>query len=89
MAVSIWCDVDAAVANTGMEITAVCLIVSVSSCSDVVIDHGAMGCRIDPPWGGPTQLILVPASAPRPVRCRCSCGEHWYGDNCGMSHRVS
>ena len=27
--------------------------------------HGAMGRRIDPLWGGPTELFLVPASAPR------------------------
>ena len=26
--------------------------------------HGAMGCRIDPSWGGPIGLFLVPASAP-------------------------
>ena len=29
--------------------------------------HGAMGRRIDPSWGGPIELFLVPASAPRPV----------------------
>ena len=29
--------------------------------------HGAMGCRIDPSWGGPIELFLVPASAPRLV----------------------
>ena len=28
-------------------------------------DHGAMGHRIDPSWGGPIELFLVPASAPR------------------------
>ena len=27
--------------------------------------HGAMGRRIDPFWGGPFELLLVPASAPR------------------------
>ena len=27
--------------------------------------HGAMGRRIDPLWGGPIELFLVPASAPR------------------------
>ena len=27
--------------------------------------HGAMGRRIDPSWGGPIELFLVPASAPR------------------------
>ena len=26
-------------------------------------DHGAMGSRIDPSWGGPIELFLVPASA--------------------------
>ena len=35
-------------------------------CSSVVraFAHGAMGCRIDPSWGGPIELFLVPASAP-------------------------
>ena len=28
---------------------------------------GAMGRRIDPSWGGPFELFLVPASAPRLV----------------------
>ena len=27
--------------------------------------HGAMGRRIDPSWGGPIEIFLVPASAPR------------------------
>ena len=38
-------------------------------CSSVVraFVHGAMGRRIDPSWGGPTELFLVPASAPRMV----------------------
>ena len=27
--------------------------------------HGAMVRRIDPSWGGPIELFLVPASAPR------------------------
>ena len=27
--------------------------------------HGAMGRRIDPSWGEPIELFLVPASAPR------------------------
>ena len=26
--------------------------------------HGAMGHQIDPSWGGPIELFLVPASAP-------------------------
>ena len=35
-------------------------------CSSVVraFTHGAMGRQIDPSWGGPTELYLVPASAP-------------------------
>ena len=38
-------------------------------CSSVVraFAHGAMGRRIDPSWGGPIELFLVPASAPRMV----------------------
>ena len=35
-------------------------------CSSVVraFAHDAMGRRIDPSWGGPIELFLVPASAP-------------------------
>ena len=29
--------------------------------------RGAMGRRIDPSWGGPIELFLVPTSAPRLV----------------------
>ena len=38
-------------------------------CSSVVraFAHGAMGRRIDPLWGGPIELFLVPASATRLV----------------------
>ena len=38
-------------------------------CSSVVraFTHGAMGRRIDPSWGGPIELFLVPARAPRLV----------------------
>ena len=38
-------------------------------CSSVVraFAHGAMSRRIDPSWGGPIELFLVPASAPRLV----------------------
>ena len=38
-------------------------------CSSVVraLAHGVMGHRIDPSWGGPIELFLVPASAPRLV----------------------
>ena len=34
-----------------------------------VFAHGAMGRRIDPSWGGPIELFLVPASAPKVVVC--------------------
>ena len=36
-------------------------------CSSVVREfaHGAMGRRVDPSWGGPIELFLVPARAPR------------------------
>ena len=27
--------------------------------------HGAMGRRISPSWGGPIEIFLIPASAPR------------------------
>ena len=30
-----------------------------------VFAHGAMVRRIDPSWGGPIELFLIPASAPR------------------------
>ena len=38
-------------------------------CSSVVgaFAHGAMGRQIDPSWGGPIELFLVPASALRLV----------------------
>ena len=38
-------------------------------CGSVVraFTHGAMGRRVDPSWGGPIELFLVPASAPRLV----------------------
>ena len=32
--------------------------------------NGAMGRQIDPSWGGPIELFLVPASSPR----RCNKG---------------
>ena len=40
-------------------------------------DHGAMGRRIVPLWGGSIELVLVPASAPRLVdsgMCNPICG---------------
>ena len=38
-------------------------------CSSAVraFAHGAMGRRIDPSWGEPIELFLVPASTPRLV----------------------
>ena len=33
----------------------------------LTLAHGGMGRRIDPSWGGPIELFLVPASAPRLV----------------------
>ena len=36
-------------------------------CIFLSIAHGAMGRRIDPSWGGPIELFLVPASTPRLV----------------------
>ena len=45
------------------------ILVGGARCSSVVraFAHGAMGRRIDPSWGGPIELFLVPASAPRLV----------------------
>ena len=45
------------------------LMVGGARCSSVVREfaHGAMGRGIDPSWGGPIELFLVPASAPRLV----------------------
>ena len=47
----------------------VCLQRARARCSSVVraFAHGAMGRRIDPSWGGPIELFIVPASAPRLV----------------------
>ena len=39
--------------------------------------HGAMGRRVDPSWGGPIELFLIPASAPRLVQQR-----PWYVLSC-------
>ena len=51
-----------------------------SVCSSVVraFAHGAMGRRIDPSWGGPIELFLVPASAPH----------DWCNKGCGMCYPV-
>ena len=39
--------------------------------------HGDVGRRIDPSWGGPIELFLVPASVPRLVKQR-----PWYVVSC-------
>ena len=39
--------------------------------------HGAMGRRIDPSWGGPTELFLVPAML-----------HDWCNKGCGMCYPV-
>ena len=44
--------------------------------------HGAMGRRISPSWGGPIDLFLVPASAPR----LCNKGRGMCYPVCGMMH---
>ena len=44
--------------------------------------HGAMGRRIDPSWGAPIELFLVPASAPRLVNK----GRGMCYPVCGMVH---
>ena len=48
-------------------------------CSSVVraFAHGAMRRRIDPSWGGPIKLFLVPASG------------DWCNKGCGMCYPVS
>ena len=38
--------------------------------------HGAMGRRIDPSWGRPIELFLIPASTPRLVN------RPWYVLSC-------
>ena len=38
--------------------------IMISSWTGRAFAHGAMGRRIDPSWGGPIELFLVPASAP-------------------------
>ena len=47
----------------------VCAILLVGAYKRVVrvFAHCAMGRRIDPSWGGPIELFLVQASAPRLV----------------------
>ena len=43
------------------------LFCSLSTLPGRAFAHGAMGHQIDPSWGGPIELFLVPASAPRLV----------------------
>ena len=40
--------------------------------------HGAMGCRIDPSWGGPIELFLIPAQL-----------HDWCNKDRGMCYPVS
>ena len=47
--------------NTSMGLKARC------SCVVRAFAHGTMGRRIDPSWGEPIEIFLVPASAPRLV----------------------
>ena len=49
--------------------SSMCLSCRGARCSSVVraFAHGVMGNRIDPSWGGPIELFLFPASAPRLV----------------------
>ena len=47
--------------------SSVIVIGSISSSFYAAFVHGAMGRRIDPYWGGPIKLFLVPASDPRLV----------------------
>ena len=44
--------------------------------------HGTMGRRIDPSWGGPIELFLVPTSAPD----WCNKGRGMCYPVCGMMH---
>ena len=48
-------------------------VVTGARCSSVVraFAHGAMGRRIDPSWGEPIELFLVPASAPAGFLSHC------------------
>ena len=48
----------------------VCSVRRETSTRERAFAHGAMGRRIDPSWGGPIELFLVPASAPRLVQQR-------------------
>ena len=52
-------------------------------CSSVVrvFTHGAMGHRIDPSWGGPIELFLVPV-----LHYWCNKGCGMYYSVCGMVH---
>ena len=47
-----------------------------------VFAHGVMGRRIDPSWGEPIELFLIPASAPRLVYKGCG----MCYPLCGMMH---
>ena len=47
------------------------LIIIVNCFNDTlqhIFTHGVMGRQIDPSWGGPIELFLIPASAPRLIK---------------------
>ena len=50
--------------------TSVAMVAWGARCNSVVraFAYGAMGRQINPSWGGPIELFLVPASAPRLVQ---------------------
>ena len=50
--------------------------------------HGAMGRWIDPSWGGPIQLFLVPASAPVYTSLLSFQVHDWCTKGCGMCYPV-
>ena len=68
MCVSVSVGVDRAVNRERCKLDIVSVLLG-ARCSSVVraFAHGAMGRRIDPSWGGPIELFLIPASAPRLV----------------------
>ena len=59
-----------------------CMYFLGARCSSVVrtFTHGAMGCWINPSWGGSTELFLIPASY------WCNKGRGMYYPVCVMMH---
>ena len=60
------------------------LLIIGTRCSSMVraFAHGAMGHRIDPSWGGPIELFLVPTV----LHDWCNKGRGMYYPVCGMMH---